>query len=297
MSDRVENDAMQKSYRETLVFTESTDGVPLEGALIAPEDGMSRDLAIVWIHGGASKFYERHYVHIGRELASRGYAFLTGNTRGHDAFTLLWRGGEAVPAGGSFERFDEAPRDITAWVNFAMTLGVRGVVLAGHSIGASKVAYYQGGQRDSRVKGLVAASPIVGWQAHPERVALAEQMVADGLGEDLLPHLEGTPRWNIVSAQMVLTRDQIIRHAFDSESEEPSIARVLCPILVLYGAGEEVGSDWLEKLRENSRSTSHIDFQIVEGAQHEYAGQERDVAELITGWMEQRLTESSVGEK
>src|SRR5579872_7175313 len=96
---------MQEAYKESLVFTESGDGLPLEGAVIAPAAPGGADLAIVWIHGGASKFYERHYVAVGRELAARGYTFVTGNNRGHDAFTLLLRGDEVVLGGASFERF------------------------------------------------------------------------------------------------------------------------------------------------------------------------------------------------
>jgi alpha-beta hydrolase superfamily lysophospholipase len=286
MFEQTKSEQAPEGSMDKLVFTKSRDGLPLEGAVIAPEGSQGADLAVVWIHGGASKFYERHYVTIGRELAIRGYPFLTGNTRGHDAFTLLWRGDEVIPAGGSFERFDEAPRDIAAWVDFAMTLGVRGVVLAGHSLGASKVVYYQAQQEDPRVQGLVAASPAVGWQSHPERVALAERMVDEGHGEDLLPHLEGSPRWNIVSAQMVLTREQIIRHAFDSDSRAPFIGDVKCPLLVLYGADEDVDEEWLETLRRNARSTTRVDIQMVDGAQHEYAGREHRVAQIMDAWME-----------
>jgi hypothetical protein len=81
---------------ERLVFTESTDGLPLEGAVLSP-DRAERDVAIVWIHGSASKFCERHYIAPGRKFAALGYVFLTGNTRGHDGFSIFWRGDDVVP--------------------------------------------------------------------------------------------------------------------------------------------------------------------------------------------------------
>lgn len=286
MSDTFMSHPTHRGHQETLVFAESRDGFPLAGAIIAPAGTTQTDLAVVWIHGGASKFYERHYIRIGRALAARGHPFVAGNTRGHDGFTLLWRGDEVIPAGGSFERFEESGHDLTAWIDVTMELDVRGVILAGHSLGASKVVYYQAYHEDPRVLGLIAASPLVGWQSNPERVALAEQMVREGLGQALLPHLKGSPPWNIVSAQMVLSRDRVIRHTFDSDTRTPDIAHIRCPLLVLYGADEAVDPDWLETLRVNARSASRIDIQLVEGAGHEYAGQEERVASLIAEWME-----------
>jgi pimeloyl-ACP methyl ester carboxylesterase len=286
--------ATRAAYAEKLVFTESEDGLPLEGAVIAPANSEPANIAVVWIHGGASNFYQRHYISIGRELAGRGFPFIPGNTRGHDGFALLWRGDEVVAGGGSFERFDESPHDVAPWIDVAMGLGARGVVLAGHSLGASKAVYYQAVQQDARVLGLIAASPVVQWPSNPERVALAEQMVQEGRGEELLPRAEGTPKWNIVSAQMVATRDQVIRHVFDSDVKEPDVAQILCPLLVLYGADEEdFDADWLETIRTNARSASRVDIQMIDGAGHEFSGQEGRVARLIQSWIESRVTDGS----
>lgn len=288
MSNYAENQPFDETYRETLVFTESRDGLPLEGIVIAPAPGgavaLPNDRTVVWIHGGASKFYERHYILIGRALAARGVTFVAGNTRGHDAFTVVFRGDDVIPAGASFERFDESPHDVGAWIDFAMTLGVDGVVLVGHSLGASKVTYYQAIEDDPRVRGIVAAGPPMPVQSPPERVALAERMVAEGQGEELLPHLEGTPRWNIVSAQMVASRAQVIQHAFDSNTAEPHIAKVRCPILVLYGTDEDVDGDWLATLRRNAHSAPSINIRMIAGAGHEYTGHEQQVADDIATW-------------
>lgn len=276
---------MTRSYEEQLLFTRATDDVPLEGALISPAGHRSKDLGVVWIHGGASKFYEPHYVAIGREMARRGYSFLTGNTRGHDGFTLLWRGDQPTPSGGSFERFDESPRDLSAWLDVASASGLQGVVLAGHSMGAAKVVYYQALKQDSRVHGLVAVSPPIPWPPLPDRISLAKGMVEEGRGQELLPHLEGTPPWNIVSAQLVLTREEVARHAFDSDSQTPWVAQIQCPLLVLYGGAEGVEPNWLETIRANAAPAGPIDMRIVEGADHEYGGHEKAVAEVLAEWI------------
>ncbi len=291
MNDRTSDQSMHEGYRERLVFTETSDALPLEGLVIAPAQSSS-NLAIVWIHGGAAKFYDRQYVEIGRGLASRDYTFVAGNTRGHDGFTLLWRSDGIMLGGGAFERFDEAPRDIAAWVDLAMEFGVRGVVLVGHSLGASKVVHYQAAQQDTRVLGLIAASPVPGWPSNPQRALLAEQMVRKGRGEELLPHLEGTPPWNIVSAQTVHSREEVIRHTFDSDARSPDIAQVRCPLLILYGEEEMVDPAWLETLRANAQSAASVDTEVVERTGHEYAGQEGQVTAVIADWIGIRVLRS-----
>ncbi|HZT96914.1 MAG TPA: alpha/beta fold hydrolase [Chloroflexota bacterium] len=278
------SDSSEHSYTEHLVWAETADSLLLGGALIRPSGEPADSMTIVWIHGGMSNFYDPLYVAIGRALAARGYNFLTGNTRGHDACTLLWRGRDVVLAGSSFERFDEATRDISAWIEFAESRGAERLVLAGHSLGASKAACYLAWRDDPRVRGLVAASPIVRWPSYPERTALAEQLVSDGRGEDLLPPMAGSPRWNMASAQMLLTREQIIRHAFDSASETAAIADVRCPVLVLYGEDESVPGDWVQTIRDNARSTPRLDIAQVEGADHRYVEQRDAVGQLIASW-------------
>jgi hypothetical protein len=190
----------ERPYAEELVYTTAEDGVTLDGAIIRPRIPLSRDeepwpppardIAVVWMHGLTSSFYNHAAVGIGRELAARGFTFITGNNRGHDFGFVLRRapGGRIALGGGGWERFSESPYDVGAWVTFTTNLGFRGVILAGHSLGALKVGYYQALRQDDRVLGIVAASPPVAasW-VDPAHLALAQRLVADGRGEELLP--------------------------------------------------------------------------------------------------------------
>lgn len=139
---------MARNSTEELVYVETADGVLLEGAVIRPAGPEPRPPAIVWVHGLTGRFYSPMSVTIGRELAGRGFVFVTGNNRGHDFGTLVRRRGQPVLAGGGWERFEESPYDVAAWTGYAAGLGGRGVVLLGHSLGALKVAYYQAERQD-----------------------------------------------------------------------------------------------------------------------------------------------------
>lgn len=279
---------MARNSTEELVYVETADGVLLEGAVIRPAGPEPRPPAIVWVHGLTGRFYSPMSVTIGRELAGRGFVFVTGNNRGHDFGTLVRRRGQPVLAGGGWERFEESPYDVAAWTGYAAGLGGRGVVLLGHSLGALKVAYYQAERQDPRVVGLIAASPPTrAGRLEPELVALAERMVAEGRGRDLLPWGISPAGAGTVSAQTYLSRARVNIDVYGFHTPNPAVARIRCPILAFYGTNEEwVGTAAdLETIRRNARAAARLDTRVFEGADHSYTGHEAEVAAAIAEWV------------
>jgi pimeloyl-ACP methyl ester carboxylesterase len=136
---------MAKAYSEELVYTDTEDGLNLEGVVIRPTAASARMVAVVWVHGLTGRFYAKSAILVGRDLAGEGYTFVSGNNRGHDFGARYWNQarGEPVLAGGGWERFDESPFDVDAWLTFTASLGHERIVLVGHSLGALKVAHYQ----------------------------------------------------------------------------------------------------------------------------------------------------------
>lgn len=280
---------MAQSYTEELVYVETEDGVLLEGVAIRPTGQQPRPLAIVWVHGLTGKFYSPMIVTIGRTLAGRGFVFVTGNNRGHDFGTLVRRRGQPVLAGGGWELFEESPYDVAAWTGYAAGLGVRGVVLLGHSLGALKVAYYQAQRQDPRVAGLIAASPPTrAGRLEPELVAQAERMVAEGRGRDLLPWGISPAGAGTVSAQTYLSRARVNIDVYGFHTPDPAVARIRCPILAFYGTNEEwVGTPAdLETIRQHARAAARVDTRVFEGADHVYTGCEDRVAAAIADWVD-----------
>jgi alpha-beta hydrolase superfamily lysophospholipase len=277
---------------EELVYVERTDGLALEGAIIRPAEGArtregAAGTAVILVHGNTSRFYDLPYIELGRALAEQGYAFITANTHGHDVASIIWGPeGESTPGGACWERFDEVPLDLAAWTGLAADLGFERVVLMGHSFGANKVLFYQAERDDPRVVGVISASGDVRWKAAPERVALAEQMEAEGKGDEVLPALE-VP-WYLMSARTYLGRARIAQHVFDSDTEASHLSRVRCPILAFYGTEEEwCGSqDELDTIRRNARSSPRVDTLLIDGADHVYWRRAPEVAGIIAGWID-----------
>ena len=281
---------MAGGYTEELVYTASEDGFTLEGVVIRPADGTAtRPVAVIWVHGLTGKFYGPSAIRVGRELAGDGYTIVSGNNRGHDFGTMLRRAdGTAVLGGGGWECFDEAPRDVAAWIGFAESLGFRRIVLFGHSLGALKVVYYQALRQDPRVAGLIAGSPPVrAGRLDPTLVAQSERMVAEGRGQDLLPWGTSPAGAGTHSAQTYLNRARTGLDVYGLDTPEPAVSKIRCPLLALYGTDEAWvgGAADLDVIKRKATASARVETAMIDGADHVYTGHERDVARVVSRWL------------
>ncbi len=282
---------MTRSYREELVYSEAEDGVVNAGLVLRPEPPHASPIPILWVHGFAGRFYERHALKIGRELASRGHVFISGNNRGHDfgaALSFADPTRESRLGGGCWERLEESPSDVAGWVRFAVESGFPGVVLLGHSLGGVKVIYYQVERQDPRVSGVIVASGPI-WRLpspRPEVLALARQMVAEGRGQDLLPWGSRSGPMGTVSAHTQVSRIAVGAALRGTGGEPAALARIDCPLFLLLGSEEP----WLgtradlDACRRSAGPAARIDTRLFQGADHFYRGREAEVAEAISAW-------------
>jgi pimeloyl-ACP methyl ester carboxylesterase len=289
------------SYSEQIVYTSSEDHLGLAGVLMRPTEGAVRLIGVVCLHGATAAFYyPPMYVYLGRALAEQGYRYISGNTRAHDvasanppwpptcreADDVKWR-----LDGEGWSRFDEEPYDVAGWIDFLVTQGAEQIVLFGHSGGVRKVLYYQAERQDPRVVGVIlAGSSDRGFTAiDPDRLELAERLVADGQEEALLPVPEGVPMvFGMQSAASYVTWGRYVRQ-FAAEGDTPWLASIRVPVLGILGAAELEGSPLLRPNYENMRSRAvqapRFDIQVIEGADHCYTGREHELAEVVAAWL------------
>jgi pimeloyl-ACP methyl ester carboxylesterase len=274
-----------RTTTEELVFTHTEDGLGLTGLLIRPTTAASV-VAVVWIHGNTGAFYDWPYVTIGRALAKHGYAFVTGNTRGHNISATLWRLPEDIPtAGGSaWERLEDAPYDIAAWVDFMVAQGFQRIVLVGHSQGAAKVIAYQAQRGNGCVAGVAAASPDLHGHWPSDLVAAAERLVTEDRGAELLLPLPDAP-WYQLSAQNVVSRARILSQIYQADHGSPAIAQLQCPVLAFFGTADLGGAAELASIRQSAHYAAHVETVLLEGADHVYTGREHEAASLIANWI------------
>ncbi len=285
-------------FPEQLVYIRTADDVVDGGILFTSTNSQRNSLAIVWVHGWGANFYTPSYVGIGRALAENGFATISVNTRMHDLgnverYTPL---GKRVRGGGYWGVTSEDARDIAAWIDYAQRLGYSRVILVGHSAGWSSVARYQADSQDRRVAGLVFASPHVGYSPEPEDLQLlaqAKKLVDAGTGDDLIRLSQHSyPSYISAATELdIYSTPREYQDFFGTQTPDAAITRIACPVLAFYGSKDDIGGEKdLALLTSSVRRLAHgpakVDTAMIANGNHEYVGEEAQVARVIAQWIE-----------
>jgi pimeloyl-ACP methyl ester carboxylesterase len=210
-----------------------------------------------------------------------------------EKYTLL---GRRVRGGGYWGITSEDARDIAAWIDYAQQLGYSRVVLVGHSAGWASVARYQADSQDRRVAGLVFGSPGVGYSPQPDDpqlLAQAKKLVDEGAGEDLirLPH-RSTPSFVSAATELdIANTPRQYKDFFGTQTPDAAITRVTCPVLAFFGSKDDIGGEKdLALLTASVRRLAHgparVQTVMIANGNHEYVGEEAQVAQVITRWIQ-----------
>ena len=284
-----------RKVTEELVHVRTSDGILNGGAVIAPTDQSAKPIAIIWVHGSTTNFYEPTYVRIARELAALRFTTILGNTRMHDLGNVATPQKEKRIRGGAYWGVpSEQVHDLAAWIGFAQERGFKQVVLVGHSAGAPAVQGYQAEKQDERIVGLVLASGRVQPVTTPpdaDMLRQATQLVADGRGEELLrfPN-RPSPSFTSAATFLDLAKDSMRTDFFGVQTPNPPVTRIHCPILAWFGTKEaDIGTAAdLELLKSSlkrlSSGPARVDTTMIQNADHMYDGEEGQVAQTIAKW-------------
>jgi len=279
-----------------LVQLAASDGVRLHGALEQrPADAAPASSVDAWLclHGTGSNFYAASTLAgITPKLLADGAAVLRANTRGHD---IVCTGPSAVGRGfqgAAFERIDEAPLDLAAWIAWLTDRGYRRIGLLGHSLGAVKAIFTLAGQTLEGVAALVAVSPprlSYGYfcqtprsEVFKETFDQAQQLVNAGRGDDLM--LVRFPLTYYVSAAGFVDR-------YGPEERYNVLgllAGVRVPTLVTYGS-TEVQGDYAfrgmpEAVEALATEANRLQVAVLAGADHIYTACHDSLAARIGSW-------------
>ena len=286
-------------FPEQLVYVRSSDDVVSAGVMFSQPQTQSKRLVLIWVHGWGANFYLPTYVGIGRALATLGYPMISVNTRMHDLGNVekYTSAGKRVRGGGYWGVTSEDARDIAAWIGYAEQLGYGRVVLVGPSAGWASVGRYQADSGDKRVAGLVFASgEIVGnlqGSGDPNWIRQAQKLVDEGVGEDLL-RIPNRPFPSFISAATELDmihRPREYADFFGTQTSNPPILRVSCPLLAFFGTKGDVGGEkelvlLKSSVQRFSKGPRSVKTTMITAGNHEYVGEEAQVAETIAHWVE-----------
>lgn len=281
-----------------LVRVTTKDGLRLDGALRLPPEGVlcqtSLD-AVLFLHGVGSNFYTSGTLDgIAARLHKLGLALLPVNTRGHDNIYAASANFGRRLQGAAYEVVDECRHDVRAWVEFLTSRGYQNILLMGHSLGAIKAIYSQVHEPLPEIVGVVAMSPPrlshrAFLQSRESSIyfaslATAEQMVAEGRGDDLF--LAKFPFPLMITASGYIDKY--------GPGERYNITRfgnqVPVPILFTYGSKEvaDGGGPFAgvpEVLANLPREQDALDVAVIAGGDHFYTGVYDGLAEEVEEWL------------
>jgi alpha-beta hydrolase superfamily lysophospholipase len=269
------------------------DGVWLDGIVAEPR--RPRRTALIWVHGLGSVFSSAQPLI--RELSTRlnaaGIGYFKFNNRGHDI--VAGRGKQL--AGAAFERFGQSVEDVRAMVAFARKRGYRLIILAGHSTGANKVLHYAAHARDRRLSGLILLGPVsdvaaeakrIGGRELHRRVVIAER-IARRDPDGLVPRA-----WGFWSARRYISlyrpgEDEDVFPYYRPRARWTALRSVRLPMAAIVGSRDEHldrrPQEVLEAFRRNAPRARSFTGIVVPGARHGFQNRERQLADLIVGWI------------
>jgi len=281
----------------SLVQVTTSDGIRLHGGYeCAPESDRSPGPVDIWLclHGTGSNFYAASTLAgLAPKLLASGAAVLRVNTRGHDLICTGPSSQGRWLQGAAFERIDQAPLDICAWLDWLRASGFARIGILGHSLGAVKAIYTQAMQDATPIAALVAGSPprlsYDYFRASPrgeefqQLFAHASQLVEQGRGEELM--LVRFPLPYYVSAAGYVDR----YGPADRYNVLNLLPRLSCPTLVTYGSSEvqqDVAFRGMpEAVGELAGARAHLQVGVIAGADHQYTACHDALAGRIGMWL------------
>jgi pimeloyl-ACP methyl ester carboxylesterase len=285
--------------KTTLVRQPTDDKLLLQGLLHEPESSSQK--AILFVHGVTGNFYQDRFLDaMAKQFTNEGYAFLTGNNRGHDFISMIpvaETKDQYKKIGSAFEKFEDCVHDIKAWIDLLQSRGYQEIYLVGHSLGSSKVAYYLAKASDFRVKKIIFMAPVpiidifVSDKEHPKLLEEANKMIEQGRGEELMQ--SKVLGWIYMCPQTYLQYGTVggpmdIFNTKKVNFESP-LSKITVPVYAFWGTNDYLGplislKISLEVLKKEASNT-FVETELVEGPGHSFEGFEEEVAQKLLNWI------------
>ncbi len=274
-----------------LTQIKTSDGVTLDGIYVPPK--RKSKTALIWIHGLSSFFYSGQDLikEVSLRCQKQGIGYFKLNTRGHD---LVTRGQGKHPLLGTlYEKFEDCVLDIRTMIGLARKLGYKNIVLAGHSTGANKVAYYLYRTKDKRIKGLILLGPVNDISAEIARVGQKEFQRRTRLAKRLYkkdPNALFLSRGFIYSARRYLGlytpgKAEDVFPYYNPKTSWKTFRSIRVPLAVIFGSREEHTDrhvkDLLKIFQTNAVRAKSFSGIIIKGAGHSFRGKEKELAKII----------------
>lgn len=280
----------------------ATDGVKLNGILYNCKEKSNE--VILAVHGMTSNCFKERDKVISENSNKNGIDYFCFNNRGSELARYIKKDingkEEKIIAGTSYEDVLEGYEDILGAIIKLKELGYENIYLQGHSLGCTKIVYTYNELVDeeeydvlSNIKGVILLSLIDIPKAikvylgdkFNEYVSLAEEKEQGYKSYELMPK---DAFINPISAKTFLryVRDNkdIDFAGYGKDNELEKLNNIKVPLMMRWGNQNEMilqSADELVNIVTNIIENKNKDIDYIDGANHQYNGKERELAEQI----------------
>lgn len=280
----------------------ATDGVKLNGILYNCKEKSNE--VILAVHGMTSNCFKERDKVISENSNKNGIDYFCFNNRGSELARYIKKDingkEEKIIAGTSYEDVLEGYEDILGAIIKLKELGYENIYLQGHSLGCTKIVYTYNELIDeeeydvlSNIKGVILLSLIDIPKAikvylgdkFSEYVSLAEEKEQEYKSYELMPK---DAFINPISAKTFLryVRDNkdIDFAGYGKDNELEKLNNIKVPLMMRWGNQNEMilqSADELVNIVTNIIENKNKDIDYIDGANHQYNGKEKELAEQI----------------
>ena len=280
----------------------ATDGVKLNGILYNCKEKSNE--VILAVHGMTSNCFKERDKIISENSNKNGIDYFCFNNRGSELARYIKKDingkEEKIIAGTSYEDVLEGYEDILGAIIKLKELGYENIYLQGHSLGCTKIVYTYNELVDeeeydvlSNIKGVILLSLIDIPKAikvylgdkFSEYVSLAEEKEQEYKSYELMPK---DAFINPISAKTFLryVRDNkdIDFAGYGKDNELEKLNNIKDPLMMRWGNQNEMilqSADELVNIVTNIIENKNKDIDYIDGANHQYNGKEKELAEQI----------------
>lgn len=280
----------------------ATDGVKLNGILYNCKEKSNE--VILAVHGMTSNCFKERDKVISKNSNKNGIDYFCFNNRGSELARYIKKDingkEEKIIAGTSYEDVLEGYEDILGAIIKLKELGYENIYLQGHSLGCTKIVYTYNELVDeeeydvlSNIKGVILLSLIDIPKAikvylgdkFSEYVSLAEEKEQEYKSYELMPK---DAFINPISAKTFLryVRDNkdIDFAGYGKDNELEKLNNIKVPLMMRWGNQNEMilqSADELVNIVTNIIENKNKDIDYIDGANHQYNGKEKELAEQI----------------
>lgn len=261
------------------------------------------DIIMILMTGICSNIFNNKLLQTtGEVLSQNGISYIVGQAM--DAFSVLHYS-DAVNKtqelkGVAIDDFSVINEDIQAYIDYAISLGYKNIILGGHSLGSNRIIYYLANNPDSCVKQFVLSGPVdftdmLNVMTTSDQFELAKKFVDEGRGDEILPFLFGG--FSPMSANTMVSNwkdNKIYKNCpfLSGDGETDSLAKIQINGLILIGEKDScAGSNPFEfasKINNCMKSSKDNKIVIMEGAGHIFYNKHDEYAQAVLEFIKTR---------